>query len=168
VGEPGAGGRPDAVKATPADFRNPKPNTLYESNGYYYKTDANGKLTEVSGELRLGKGERNPYQQGKAGKSSGVPGDEGGHIAGAQFDALSEGPMHLVPQAMKLNRGAGSGWAAMERQWADALSNGNIVTFTTHIEWPVGASRPSTFRVNYTITSQSGTKETFARNFKNQ
>ena len=95
----------------------PKPSTLYESNGYYYQTDAQGRLSEVSGTLRLGKAPRNGYQQGKVGRSSGVPGDEGGHMIGTQFDGPGEGPLQMVPQSGILNRGAGSRWTAMERKW---------------------------------------------------
>jgi hypothetical protein len=52
------------VGATPADMRNPKPNTLYETSGYHYRTDAQGRLVEVTGNLRRGEQTpRNKNQQ---------------------------------------------------------------------------------------------------------
>ena len=45
-----------AVEATIADMQNPKPDTLYESNGYYYRTDSLGQVCEDFGRVRLGKG----------------------------------------------------------------------------------------------------------------
>jgi len=140
------------VKASANDYRHPKPDTLYESNGYFYQTDSQGRLAEVSGDLRLSKAERNPHQQKLVGNSSGVAGDEGGHMIGTQFDGLGDGPLHMVPQGMKLNRGAGSKWRAMEETWAAALRKGDKVKVKIEIDWPPGAKRPSGFVVDYDIT----------------
>ncbi|MBL8816782.1 MAG: DNA/RNA non-specific endonuclease [Planctomyces sp.] len=51
-----------------------------------------------------------------------------------QFEGLGEGPLHLVPQGMKLNRGAGSRWTAMERKWANALKNGHQMSVKIEID----------------------------------
>jgi hypothetical protein len=159
---------PAPVSATIEDIRAPKPNTIYESNGYYYKTDGEGRLSDVTGELKLNKAERNPYQQGKVGKSSGVSGDEGGHMIGAQFDGPGEGPLHMVPQGMKLNRGAGSPWRAMEEQWAAALRRGDKVSVKIHIDWPPGTARPNSFDVESVIVDGvTGAKSTLINTFLN-
>jgi hypothetical protein len=158
-----------AVKATPADYTKPKASTLYESNGYYYRTDANARLVEVSGNLRLKKAPRNMKKQTEVGHSSGVPGDEGGHMIGTQFDGLGEGPLHMAPQARNLNRGKGSQWTAMEREWANALGDGHAVSAKITLDWPPGSSRPSSFRVQYTITNgRTGIRQTTTKTFANK
>jgi DNA/RNA non-specific endonuclease len=156
------------MPATAADFLKPNPETLYESNGYLYRTNAEGKLVKVSGQLSLEKAPRNSYRQTQVGKSSGVAGDEGGHMIGTQFNGLGEGPLHLVPQAMKLNRGAGSKWSAMERKWADALGRGDKVKVEIEVKWLDGAKRPDGFKVNYDITdAQTGITTQVSEYFSN-
>jgi hypothetical protein len=162
------GSVPKPIKATPADLKNPKPNTTYESNGFFYKTDGQGRLSEASGNLRLEKAPRNRRQQKKVASSSGVLGDEGGHMIGTQFGGLGEGCLHLVPQGMKLNRGAGSKWSAMEREWARALKRGDKVTVKIQVDWPKGATRPDGFKATYEITSnKTGIKTVHNENFLN-
>jgi hypothetical protein len=73
-------------------------------------------------------------------------------MVGTQFDGLGEGPLHMVPQAMTLNRGAGSKWTAMERKWADAVGRGDKVSVKVKVEWSAGAKRPDGFTAKYEIT----------------
>jgi len=73
-------------------------------------------------------------------------------MIGTQFGGLGEGALHLVPQARSLNRGAGSKWTAMERNWVEALNRGDTVKVTVEIEWRPGAKRPDGFKVKYEIT----------------
>lgn len=156
------------VKPTVAECRKPKPNTLYESNGYYYQTDGEGRLVEASGNLRLNKADRNKHQQAKVGKSSGVPKDEGGHMIGTQFNGPGEGPLHMVPQSMSLNRGPGSKWTKMENKWADALENGDTVVASVKVDWLPGSKRPGGMTVNYQITDRrTGIKREYTEVFKN-
>jgi filamentous hemagglutinin len=118
--------------------------------------------------LRLKKADRNPYQQSKVGQSSGVAGDEGGHMIGTQFEGLGEGPLHMVPQGMKLNRGAGSKWRAMEEEWAAALRRGDKVSVKIEVDWPAGAKRPDGFNVTYQITDPvKGTTSRLTKSFDN-
>lgn len=142
---------------------------MYESNGYFYQTDAQRRLVEVTGELSLNRASRNTHQQRKAGHSSGIGGDEGGHMIGAQFNGPGDGPLHLVPQGMKLNRGAGSEWADMERTWARELGAGNIVRVNIEIMWPNGGKRPDGFKVTYEIIDNgTGKLDVFSDFFINE
>jgi len=74
-------------------------------------------------------------------------------MIGTQFDGPGEGPLHMVPQSKKLNRGAGSRWTEMERKWANALENGDSVSVKIEVEWPTAGKRPDGFNVEYTITN---------------
>ncbi|MGL4462889.1 MAG: DNA/RNA non-specific endonuclease [Planctomycetia bacterium] len=161
--------KPKLVQAKAVDVRYPIPNTLYESNGYFYRVDGEGRLAEVTGDLRLGKAPRNGGQQRNVGHSSGVAGDEGGHMIGAQFDGPGEGPLHMVPQSMNLNRGPGSRWRGMEERWKTALENGDKVSVKIEIDWPAGSKRPDGFRVKYEITdSVTGAKTPVSQFFENE
>ena len=157
-----------AVQATKADYRHPKPNTIYESNGYHYRTDAEGRLTEASGSLRLNKADRNRAQQRDVGHSSGVSGDDGGHMIAAQFDGPGEGPLHMVPQSMKINRGKDSMWTKMERGWKMLLERGSKVDVSVSVQWPPGAKRPSGMVVVYEVTDAvTGATSRHFRTFPN-
>lgn len=149
-------------------MRTPKPDTLYESNGYFYKTDSKGQLAEASGDLRLSKAKRNKGQQRNVGNSSNISSDHGGHMIGAQFDGLGEGPLHMVPQSNALNNGKGSGWTAMEREWAKELNDGNLVSVKIEIDWPSNGSRPDGFDVTYSVIDKvSGAEREVNRYFAN-
>jgi hypothetical protein len=69
---------------------------------------------------------------------------------------------------MKLNRGAGSQWTAMEREWVQALKDGNKVAVKIEINWPTGASRPRSFDVNYSVAQPSGKVTVVRRSFVNR
>lgn len=158
-----------STRPTKKELHNPRPNTLYESNGYYYHTDEEGRLAEVSGNLRLRPAKRNPYRQRKVGKSSGTEGDEGGHLIASQFYGPGEGPLHLVPQSMKLNRGSGSPWRIMENKWADSLKRGDKVVANIKMDWPPGATRPKSMTVRYEITNKrTGITTVHVESFPNQ
>lgn len=133
--------------ALPDELRAPRPNTVYDVNGYIYKTDAEGAVAEVSGTLRLKKGVRNPKAQQTVGKSSGVAGDEGGHLIATRFDGSGEA-INIVPQNFNLNR---SLWKRMENEWAEALSAGRTVKLELRVMRSTEVGRPGSFHVMYTI-----------------
>lgn len=150
-------------------LRKPNANTLYESNMYLYKTDGQGRLSEVSGQLRSNKATRNPGQQALVGKASGITGDEGGHMIAAMFDGPGEGPLHLTPQSWNLNRGKGSKWRAMENKWKAALERGDSVRVNIEIKWDAAGKRPERFDVTYSIMSgSSGDVSDYVNSFPNQ
>lgn len=96
----------------------------------------------------------NGYQQRQVGKSSGIPKDEGGHMIGTQFNGPGEGPLHMVPQSMNLNRGPGSKWTKMENKWVDALENGDTVVASVKVDWPPGFKRPAGMTFDYQLTNR--------------
>jgi hypothetical protein len=79
-------------------------------------------------------------------------GDEAGHLIADVFDGSPELD-NLVSQAWKVNRGAGSEWAQMERAWRKAL-NKVPPQPVTNIEIRVlydSSKRPTGFHVDYQI-----------------
>src|SRR5690606_29583086 len=77
-----------------------KPNTTYNKNGYSYKTDNVGRISEVSGDLNLLDKKfrnRSKYSQRTVGKGDGrLENDQGGHLIGDQFGGFG-GKENLVP-----------------------------------------------------------------------
>lgn len=129
------------------------PNTTYVRNGYEYATDELGRVSRVSGDLRLETGIRSPHQT-EVGKL-GLPTDEGGHLIATRFDGTPEG-VNLVPQDANLNRGA---WKRMENEWATALAQGKQVKVDITVQYPPGnISRPDIFEVKYWINGRKRLK----------
>ncbi len=125
-------------------------NTTYVKSGYTYKTDELARPISAEGVLVLQKSKRTA-EQTKTGKL-GNPGDEGGHLIGSRFNGPSDA-FNLLPQTRALNRGAGSAWTQMERDWGKALEAGKTVE--VHVQ-PVfdednETVRPDSFIVEYTI-----------------
>lgn len=140
------------------EFGKLAPNASYVRNGYDFVTDESGRVSRVSGDLRLELGERTVHQT-EVGRL-GLPGDEGGHLIGARFGGTPEG-VNLVPQNMNLNRSA---WKRMENEWAAALDQGRQVKVDIQIRYPPGgAGRPALFEVRYWIDGQL-----VKRTFRNQ
>jgi len=77
-----------------------EPNTNYKVGNKTYETDEHARVSRVSGELKPTKNDRNTYQQGKAGKESGIKDgykdDEGGHIISSRHDGAGE-QINYVP-----------------------------------------------------------------------
>jgi filamentous hemagglutinin len=125
-------------------------NATYEKNGYSYKTDNLGRTIHVSGSLRLEKGIRNPNIQKEVREQYGLKGDEGGHIIGAQFDGPPDA-FNIFPQNSEFNAGkwSESGWANMEREWADALKDGKTVNVAADLRYGNDSMRPKEIYVRY-------------------
>ncbi|WP_081977427.1 DNA/RNA non-specific endonuclease [Lysinibacillus boronitolerans] len=129
-----------------------KPNVEYKSpDGYTYRTDNNGCITECEGTLILGTAERNAYAQRTVGGKDRLPDDDGGHLIGAQF----KGPKdidNLVPQNSQINRSGGE-WFNMETEWANALKETPPKKVTVQINptYSGNSMRPDSFIVEYEI-----------------
>ncbi|MET4560542.1 hypothetical protein ABIA69_001686 [Lysinibacillus parviboronicapiens] len=142
-----------------------KPNVEYKSpDGYTYRTDSNGRITECEGTLTLGTADRNPYAQRTVGGKDRLPDDDGGHLIGAQF----KGPKdidNLVPQNSQINRSGGE-WFNMETEWANALKETPPKKVTVQIEpiYSGNSMRPDSFEVTYQI----GSKKEVTRTILNQ
>lgn len=135
----------------------PEPNTIYEVDGNKtYKTDDQGRVTLVEGNLTLSKKDRNTYQQRKAGKS-GLDADEGGHLFASIFDGPGE-KLNLVPMDANLNKGA---WKKMENLWANALENGERVSVKIIPKYKNDNLRPDSFIVRYKIGNGKVIRESY-------
>jgi filamentous hemagglutinin len=97
--------------------------------------------------LGLNKMDRNGYQQLCTGKCGDV-GDEGGHLIATALGGSAD-KINIVPQAVTLNRGD---WKAMEREFAQDLSEGKTVSARIDVVYPAGGGvRPSIFVVTPTV-----------------
>ena len=97
---------------------------------------------------------------GEAGK---LPGDDAGHLFADQFGG-SPDLDNLVSQRSDLNRAVKNtdNYRSMEREWSNALKNGqNVTDVDIKLSYKNGSSRPSSFNVSYKIDG-----ELFRRIFK--
>ena len=147
---------------TRAELRNPKPNSTYSVNGYVYKTDSRGRVTQASGSLKLKTGTRVPSQQSAVGKS-GVPrpegyvygvSDDGGHLVGTRFDGAGEA-INMVPQNSALNQNGL--WKELEDGWADALKHEQSVHVEVQPVYSGTSARPTEFNIRQTIGGETST-----------
>lgn len=127
--------------------RDLKPNADYIANGYTYKTDANGRVTDVAGKLELKTAERNSYQQGVSGREDRLPDDQGGHLIASIFNGPGD-RLNMVPMNGNFNVGA---WRDMERTLQDALKANKSVEVKIEVKYPAGSQRPESFRVTHVI-----------------
>lgn len=114
---------------------------------YEYITDSQGRIRAAyASDLRL-----KPDGQPRGSYNSKPPGkqlgDDAGHLFGDQFDG-SGGLGNIVPQLRSINQGK---WAAMEREWVDAIRGGKKVEVLTEISHTGNSARPSCFVVSYVI-----------------
>lgn len=137
------------------------PNAHFEVRGYQYETDNQGRILSAEGQLRV----RDPnYKRdmedvrridGQEYKST----DDRGHLIGHQFDG-SDRLENLVPMDAKLNQGD---FAKLENTLADAVKDGANVRLKVEPVYEGDSTRPSEFRIIYSI---DGDKETVV--FKNE
>lgn len=118
-----------------------QPNSIYNKNGYEYRTNEEGNVEFVYGKLELKDG-GTTFHQTEVGKL-GLATDEGGHLIGKRFNGPPDG-FNLVPQDVSLNRG---GWKAMENEWASELKSGHEVTVAIEPYYDGDDSRPQAFDV---------------------
>ena len=137
------------------------PNHTYEINGYTYKTDAQGRVVSVEGQVqqkyRDSDGNmlnnRNSAAQREVGIGDGRrSGDQGGHLIGDQFDGTG-GKENLVPMDGVTNGGGGK-WGRMEADWAKAVDRGDTVHVKIDAIYSDDTMRPSGFNVTQTINGK--------------
>ena len=125
------------------------PNTQFEIRGYQYETDDHGRVVSAEGQLRM----KDPgYERdmedvrkmdGQEYKST----DDRGHLIGHQFDG-SDHLENLVPMDAKLNQGD---FVKLENTLADAVKDGADVRLKVEPVYVSDSTRPSEFRVTYSI-----------------
>jgi hypothetical protein len=139
-----------------------QPNTDYVVSGRYtYRTDAEGRVGQVTGTLDLKHADRNGYQQGKAGREGGVKdgqaGDEGGHLIAAIFNGPGE-QINYHAMDGTLNK---RDWKVMENEWSAALKEGKSVDVEIKAVFDGDSKRPEAFRVEYVIDGKPSTRTFF-------
>ncbi|NZA25845.1 DNA/RNA non-specific endonuclease [Luteimonas sp. SJ-92] len=135
-----------------------EPDALYRTDtGYLYHTDGQGRVSRVEGDLQLGDGPRNTYQQQVSGREDRLPDDQGGHLIASIFHGPGE-QMNLVPQNGNLNMGA---WKRMENAWAEALKADLDVQVRIDPVYGGDSLRPTRFDVSYQIEGQPPATRTF-------
>lgn len=135
-----------------------EPDALYRTDtGYLYHTDGQGRVSRVEGNLQLGDGPRNTYQQQVSGREDRLPDDQGGHLIASIFQGPGE-QMNLVPQNGNLNMGA---WKQMENAWAEALKADLDVQVRINPVYGGDSLRPTRFDVSYQVEGQPPATRTF-------
>src|SRR5690625_4520166 len=97
-----------------------RPNIEYKTKeSYHYKTDSEGRISNVEATLQLGKADRNNYAQRTVGKEDRLPNDDGGHLIASIFKRSGEID-NLVPMNATLKR---KEYKALETSWKKTLEN---------------------------------------------
>ncbi len=130
-----------------------EPNTKFERNGYSYETDNNGRVISAEGKLQVkdhkGRSEmpdsRDTVAHGEM-KST----DDRGHLIADRFNGSGE-LENLVPMEGKINKGD---YAKLEDTLAEAVNDGADVRLKVEPVYEDDASRPSEFRVTYSIDGE--------------
>jgi hypothetical protein len=144
-----AGKKSDDVAdaATPARGAN-APNVSVTHNGYGYKTDAQGRVTSVSGDLNLNKAQgRNQRAQLDAGGADRLPTDQGGHFVGRRFDGPTQEINHFA-QNGNFNMGA---YRSLENKWDKLLQEGHDVRVQITPKYSGDSLRPESMKVKYWV-----------------
>jgi hypothetical protein len=136
-----------------------RPNADYVVNGYTYRTDAQGRVTGVEGDLDLSVADRNGYQQRVSGREDRLPDDQGGHLIASIFNGPGD-RLNLVPMNGNFNMGA---WRDMERSFETALQEGKAVDVRIDVIYSANGARPDGFVVNSTVDGVARTDTFFNR-----
>ena len=126
------------------------PNNEFKVNDYKYKTDDKGRVVSAEGKLQIkdhdGRNEmdsRAAVDKGDMRKS-----DDRGHLIADRFNG-SGGIENLVPMDSELNQHGD--YNKMENTLADAMNNGAKVELKVEPIYQNDSTRPSEFRVTYSI-----------------
>lgn len=125
------------------------PNTKFEVNGYRYETDDQGRTISAEGKLRLRDSdyERDMEDVRKIDNQEYKADDHRGHLIGHQFGG-SDRLENLVPMDAELNQGD---FAKLENTLADAVKDGADVKLKVEPVYENDSTRPSEFKVSYSI-----------------
>jgi hypothetical protein len=137
------------------------PNNEFEVNGYKYKTDGEGRTISAEGKLKMRSPdyERNTEEVRNIGTQEYKPTDDRGHLIGHQFGG-SDRLENLVPMDADLNR---KDYYKVESTLAEAVKDGADVRLKVEPIYEGDSTRPSEFRVTYSI---DGDRETVV--FRNE
>ncbi|MDV8157998.1 DNA/RNA non-specific endonuclease [Acinetobacter bereziniae] len=129
----------------------PEANSIYKfDNGYTYRTDANGRVSNVDANLKLEANDRNKYQQTNSDKNAGrLPDDHGGHLIASMFKGPGEG-INIVPMDKTFNGSSGA-WYKLETDWKKALERNQSVKVNIQPVYSGNSKRPDSFIINHSI-----------------
>ena len=133
-----------------------KPNNTFEVNGYKYKTDSHGRVKSAEGVLQKKDhdGRRTMESRDKVDKGDMKTTDDRGHLIADRFNG-SGGIENLVPMDAKLNQGD---YKALESTLSDAVNDGAKVNYKVEPLYIGESTRPSEFKVPYSINGEKFTK----------
>lgn len=125
------------------------PNTKFEVKGYQYETDDQGRVISAEGKLRMRDPdyERDMEDVRKIDNQEYKLGDDRGHLIGHQFGG-SDRLENLVPMDARLNQGD---FVKLENTLADAVKDGADVKLKVEPIYENDSTRPSEFKVSYSI-----------------
>lgn len=132
-----------------------KPNQTYTVNGYSYKTDNLGRITNASGQLKevlpKDKRKRNNKHQLEAGGDDRITikgnKDHGGHLIATIFDGSP-----LVDNIVAMNGNVNtSAYKKLENMWADAVKAKQKVVVDISPKYKGDSIRPDSFKIKYSI-----------------
>lgn len=125
------------------------PNKQFEVKGYKYETDDKGRVVSAEGKLRMKDPEyaRDMEDVRKIDSQEYKTSDDRGHLIGHQFGG-SDKLENLVPMDAKLNQGD---FVRLENTLADAVKDGADVKLKVEPVYEKDSTRPSEFKVSYTI-----------------
>ncbi len=133
-----------------------EPNKTYKLGNKKYVTDDDGKVKKVTCDnVTINPNDPNRYQQSTKCKKvkDGLPGDDGGHLIGKQFNGAGE-QINYVPMKSSINQAPGS-WRNMEQEWSNTINGGGTVT-NVEINIAYGANNtPTGFTVSARINGAS-------------
>ena len=132
------------------------PNNTYEINGYKYQTDAEGRIVSAEGKLQIKDHEGRSVMDSRSIVDRGhmKPTDDRGHVIADMFNG-SGGIENVVPMDAKLNQGD---YKALECTLADAVKDGAKVDFKVEPIYQGNSTRPSEFKVTYSIDGDKSTR----------
>ena len=132
------------------------PNNTYEVNGYTYETDDKGRIVSAEGTLQTKdhEGRLDMDSRDQVDKGHMRPSDDRGHLIADMFNG-SGGLENVVPMDAKLNQGD---YKALECTLADAVKDGAKVDFKVEPIYQGNSTRPSEFKVTYSIDGDKSTR----------
>lgn len=127
------------------------PEHTYSENGYEYTTDDMGRVSHVSGELRLQDVPRNEVAQKLAGGESRLASDDGGHLVANEFGGSGE-LYNLVPMDSEVNRWGD--FRKFEQEMKEQIQAGHEVYVDHHPVYEGDSLRPNSIEINYRIDDE--------------
>lgn len=132
------GSNPQLNQTLPASAVVVDGKAVYESDDLGRVVRAQTVLDQLAVSTR-----RNPYQQSKAGGSSRLPTDDGGHIFATMFGGTGEA-INIQAMDFEINRGL---YLDLERTWRRQIEGGGQVHVEVNFDFEGESRRPTQFEV---------------------